>query len=88
MCSKRVTETSDVAQEQSAGLSHKCPWTQTQLSKITKKKKKKNKGGKGSPKETIIKIFIKEDLTPYINFLFRYDLYLNNYISLDMFMLK
>lgn len=64
MCSKRVTETSNVAQEQSAGLPHKCPWTQTQhlLSKITKKKKK-NKGGKGSPKETIIKIFIKEDLT-------------------------
>lgn len=64
MCSKRVTETRDAAQEQSAGLSHECPWTQTQhlLSKMTKKKKKeKTKGEKGSPKETIIKIFIKED---------------------------
>lgn len=50
MCSRRVTETSDVAQEQSAGLSHKCPWTQTQLSKITKKRKKEKQRGKREPK--------------------------------------
>lgn len=85
-----VTETRDVAQEQSAGLSHECPWTQAQrlLSKITKKKKKKRKtkGIKGAPKRQLLTI--KEDLTQYINFLFRYCLYLNNHISLDMFMLK
>lgn len=51
-----VTETKDVAQEQSAGLSHECPWTQAQhlLSKI-RKKKRKTKGIKGAPKRQLLR---------------------------------
>lgn len=60
MCSRRVTETSDVAQEQSAGLSHKCPWTQTQLSKITKKKKRKTKGEKGAQRRQLLRYLLKK----------------------------